>query len=118
MKKNIFFLKMIPLAALMLAFLFLTVSCRSKDPMAPYKDLGAPKGFKDTYPVKPGKNNRKQGNGFFKNLFEEEKERKAKFRDVSRPLPRGTVEVFPWRKDERRSEGLYEDIRREKKAAY
>ena len=82
--------------------------------MDPYRDLGAPRGMKDTYPdVRKKKESGKKS--FFQNFFQEEQEKKRRFRDVSRPMPQGTVEVFPWRGDSRRSEGLRDEIRREKR---
>ena len=112
-KNTVFFCRCAVLSILFL-LAFTMTSCRSGDPMDPYRNLGAPDGMKDTYPdvrkKKPEKNK-----SFFQRMFEEERENKKRFRDVSRPMPQGTVEVFPWRGDNRRSEGLYEEIRREKK---
>lgn len=105
----------------MCLFLFAFLSgCRSGDPMDPYRDLGAPKGFgRDTYPdmrnKKSGKEKKKNSKSLFGQLFEEEQEKKRNFRDVSRPMESGSVQVFPWREGERRSSKLYDEIRREKK---
>ncbi|MBR2363802.1 MAG: hypothetical protein IKA79_01250, partial [Lentisphaeria bacterium] len=95
-------------------------ACRSKDPMDPYRNMGAPRGFaRDSYkeitkkdqPVKRKKTNK----SFFGKLFEDEQEKKRKFRDVSKPMESGTVEIFPWRGEDRRSNRLHQEIRRENK---
>ena len=104
----------------MSVLLLLCISCRSRDPMEPYRNLGAPKGFKrDSYEemmhrkkADMGKKNKKSMLG---DLFEKEQENRRKFRDVSRPMDRGTVQIFPWRGEENRSGKLHEQIRRENK---
>jgi hypothetical protein len=98
-----------------------SVSCRSEDPMDPYRNLGAPKGFKrDSYEEnvhrkKSSAGSRKTGKSMFGDFFEQERENKRKFRDVSKPMDRGTVQIFPWRGEENRSSRLHEQIRKENK---
>lgn len=91
-------------------------SCQH-DPMEQYEELGVPKGFtKDTYKRDVMKNSEKPGGfSFFTSQFQEEQERKRKFRDVSRPLDKNAVTIFPWSSSgkENRSEELHQEIRRE-----
>lgn len=115
MKKNTIFFCRTGTVFVLFLLVICTASCRSNDPMDPYRDLGAPRGMKDTYPdVRKKKTQEKRS--FFQRMFEEDREKERRFRDVSRPMPQGTVEVFPWKEDKRRSEGLYDEIRREKKS--
>ena len=112
--KNTVFLCRIGVFSVLFLLAFSLTSCRSGDPMDPYRNLGAPDGMKDTYPDVRKKKQKKE-KSFFQKMFEEERENKRRFRDVSRPMPQGTVEVFPWKGDNRRSQELYDNIRREKK---
>ena len=104
-----------------LACLLLLSSCRSApDPMEPYRDLGAPKGVaRDSYGEMMRKHEAEKKNGkkksFFGSLFESDREKEKKFRDVSKPMETGTVQVFPWRSEERRSSALHEEIKKENK---
>ena len=106
---------------LSLLALFFLSSCRSApDPMEPYRDLGAPKGVaRDSYGEMMRKHEAEKKNGkkksFFGSLFESDREKEKKFRDVSKPMETGTVQVFPWRSEERRSSALHEEIKKENK---
>ena len=109
------------LCFLLLSSLLFLSSCRSSpDPMEPYRDLGAPKGVaRDSYGEMMHKKGEKKGDGkkrsFFGSLFESEREKEKRFRDVSKPMETGTVQVFPWRTQERRSSALHDEIKKENK---
>lgn len=101
---------------LFLGAIILLASCTNHDPMEKYEELGVPKGFtKDTYKRDVMKSTKKKsGFSFFGSHFQDEQERKRKFRDVSKPMEPGTVTVFPWGGDRRRSEDLHREIRKDK----
>lgn len=91
-------------------------SCTRHDPMDKYEELGVPRGFtRDTYKRDIMKSSReKSGFSFFGSHFQDEQERKRKFRDVSRPMDRDAVSIFPWSSGgTRRSEELHKEIRKE-----
>lgn len=97
---------------------FLLASCRSKDPMDPYRNMGVPKGFEKEarrnrmsmdYRKDPDRKNLSP----MGRLFEREREGERKFRDVSKPMERNSFQIFPWREDERRSSRLHREIRKE-----